>query len=282
MLASASEHCEVLVTHSQGSQAVATRLGNFLNGRLPEMTARTLPVANLSSAAPKGELECPVVTTDPAAFEKALSVLDPEQHLVATFITEETFKSSDRGNHATAVYYNANPDQVIELLDQLMPRKKNIVFLGEPALPISESTLAGTQNRISVLQAQNPSEFLRQVAYDRSTDFYVATPAFAHLNSSTIRPFIELIQRKGQGLVGYSQAMSRVGALLSVFPDEHEIFLRTEQAVLQSARGSVSKPQFANSHRWAENQLVAEILNLNLTNQTLMRRLELLAITQME
>lgn len=281
-LSAAIEPCEVLVAHSEGSQGVATRLSNFLNGRLYDMTVRTISARDFTNIAVKAGGGCPVVTTDPAAFDKAVFEMDDTQKLIATFITEETFKSSADHGQATAVYYNANPDQVIGLLDQLLPREKNIVFLGTPALPISDPHQSIIQNHIAYLQADSPSDFLRQIAYDRSTDFYVATPAFAHLNSNTIRPFLDLLQRKGQGLVGYSQAMTRVGAMLSVFPDEHEIFLRTEQAVLQLSNGADVKPQFANSHRWTENQLVAEILNINLDNQTHMRRLELLANTQLE
>lgn len=77
--------------------------------------------------------------------------------------------------------------------------------------------------------------------------------------------------------------MTRVGAILSVFPDEHEIFLRTEQALLQaSLHGSEVNPQFANQHRWAENLVVAEMLKINLDQRTNMRRLEMLANHQME
>lgn len=224
--------------------------------------------AQLSSISPRtGTLDARI-TIGASAFREALAQND-RRPLIAAYLTsiefEEAIGTRTRPQNVTAVFANPDPRHQAELARKLRGRGTIGVF-DSPASHALVTRLSTMGVRaIPAPLSQDIDALLRAID---SVDVIIALPDSAVLNRSNINHVVRTLYQQRKVLIGYSDTLTRVGSLASVFVTP-EAAARKVASVLEqyAATGVLPPPSFVQDVDVSVNDRLARSLNIALPNQ---------------
>lgn len=234
----------------------------------PETAALEKTVRELLNASPRIAALDGRVTIGAAAFREALAKSDAGP-LVAAYLTSVEFETALNGGepprHVTAVFSNPDPvDQVI-LARKLLGRSTIGVFDSPAAHSLVTRIASRGVHTIQVSPGQEVDSLLRAA---NSFDVMIVMPDAAVLNRSNINHVVRTLYQQRKFLVGYSDTLTRVGSLASVYVTP-EAIARSVMSVLEqyAATGVLPGPIFVTDVDVSINDRLARSLNIALPDR---------------
>lgn len=205
------------------------------------------------------------VTIGPEALRAALAK-DATSPLIATFVTSTEFANAvgaEPRPHVTAIYSNPDPlDQVALARGILRNAKIGVVDApGSRALSLPLTRQPSAQvTPIPLGNGPVVNTFLQGV---RGLDAVIVLPDTEVLNQGNVNYVVRALYQQRKVLIGYSDTLTRVGALASVFPRRAAIVERVAATVSEFvASGTMPAPQFVRDVDITLNERLARSLNI--------------------
>ncbi|MGI9288646.1 MAG: hypothetical protein ACR2P1_24885 [Pseudomonadales bacterium] len=208
----------------------------------------------------------PLVTIGTAAFRDAIAQ-DASQPIIAAFITSTQFEQSlsvrRRPTHITAVFSNPDPLAQYALAQ---------ILLGHPAVGVFETratlqlTARLTQHAgravraIPVSPGQDTNALIRTLS---PLDALIVLPDVTVINRTNINHVVRSLYQQRKVLIGYSETLTRIGGLASIFPRRDAIIASVIETVTAYYRsGDMPAPGFVRDLDIAVNKRLARSLNI--------------------
>jgi hypothetical protein len=208
------------------------------------------------------------VTIGAAAFREALAE-DDTRPLVAAYLSSIEFETAlngrERPRYVTAVFSNPDPiDQVI-LARKLLGRSTIGVFDSQAAHSLVPRVASKGVRTIQASPGQGVDSLLRAA---NSIDVMVVMPDDAVLNRSNISHVVRALYQQRKFLVGYSDTLTRVGCLASVYVPPEAIARSVAKALEhQATSGVLPEPAFVRDVAVSLNERLARSLNISLPDR---------------
>lgn len=247
-LSASSSLADVRIDPGSAPDADTAALAQALRNDLAALPARSLELR---------------ITVGLAAFRQALASPD-KRSLLATYLTSSEFYEAlgdaKRPDNVSAVFSNPDPSDQVALAETL---------LGNPSLALFDSTathhlmdrLRGTNARaISVNSASNIDSLLQATS---GVNAVVVLPDATIFNRTNIGYIVRVLYQRRAVLIGYSQTLSRAGALASVYVAREAMTAQILASVAQADTNSMlPSPVFVRDVSIAVNEQLAHSLNL--------------------
>lgn len=202
------------------------------------------------------------------AFRDALARNDGRP-LIAAYITSTEFEAAlsgrTRPQNITAVFSNPDPLDQVALAQALLGQSTLGVFDS----PAARSLVTRATNRgahaIPVTAGQGIDSLLRAAS---SFDVIIALPDSAVLNRANINHVVRTLYERRKVLIGYSDTLTQVGGLASVYVSPEAIARSVENALAQyAASGTLPNPIFVRDIDVSINDRLARSLNITLPDR---------------
>lgn len=224
--------------------------------------------AQLSNISPKIRDVDARITVGASAFREALAQNDPRP-LVAAYLTsvefEEALGTRARPQNVTAVFANPDPRHQAELARKLTGRG-TIGVIDSPASHALAVRLSAMGVRvIPAPPSQDVDALLRAL---NSVDVVIALPDSAVLNRSNINHVVRTLYQQRKVLIGYSDTLTRVGSLASVYVTPEATAVQVASVLEQYATtGVLPPPRYVRDVDVSVNDRLARSLNIALPDQ---------------
>ena len=212
------------------------------------------------------------ISVGPAGFRRALAAPDSSP-IIATFLTSTDFSNALGGRaappHVTAVFSNPNPSDQVHLAKLILgaPRLGSIESPSVRAL--SDTLKAQGVISIPFSAAQDVDSILRSAT---EMDAIVALPDPSVLNQANIAHIVRTLYTRRKVLIGYSDTLTRVGSLASVYVTPDAIAKEVSRSVQRLAdTGALPSPSFVPDIEVSVNEQLARSLNLVVPPATSLR-----------
>jgi len=208
------------------------------------------------------------VTIGVSAFRQALAQNDPRP-LVAAYLAsvefEEALGTRARPQNITAVFANPDPRYQADLARKLTGRG----IIGAIDSPASHALVVRLSPMgvriIPAPRSQDVDALLR--ALD-SVDVLIALPDSTVLNRSNINHVVRTLYQQRKVLIGYSDTLTRVGSLASVYVTPEATAEQVASVLEQYATtGVLPPPRFVRDVDVSVNDRLARSLNIALPDQ---------------
>ena len=213
------------------------------------------------------------ITVGARAFKLALDNLDDARPIIATFLTSTDFQSALDGRarpaNVTAIFSNPNPvDQV--RLARLLLGAPRIGVIQSPNVAALTATLAPHGvTAIPFSPVQDVDAILRGA---RQIDAIVALPDSAVLNPSNVGYVVRTLYSRRKVLIGYSDTLTRVGSLASVYVTPEALARSAGEVLSQLANnGSLAAPVFVSDVDVSLNEQLARSLSIAVPTEAMLR-----------
>lgn len=203
------------------------------------------------------------VTIGREGFEKALASADAKTPIIASFISSTDYESV-LADHpisvkTTAIYSNPDPVAQVVLARTLREHGRLSVVQSPISLSITRSIDPSTVNVI-----EHPSSIQQLLRKLNGTDLFVVFPDASTLNSGNVRYVIRSLYRQGAALVGYSEKITSIGGLASVYPARYAMLSELEKTMQQYGQtGQLPDPTFVDDVEVSVNQRLATSLGFS-------------------
>lgn len=258
--------------------AVATAVCMLLTSRIgaaevqiessPETAALAQVVRGRVSEAPRRVAELDArVTIGAAAFRAALNNNDGRP-VVAAYVTTSEFAealgAAPRGRHITAIFSNPDPLDELILAKTILSRARVAAFDSSTVHSLVSRLTEHGVSPIPVSHQESIDALLR--AAD-PFDVILALPD-GILNGANIGHVVRTLYQQHKVLIGYSDTLTRVGSLASVYPTPEGI-ARAVRDILQqyAVRGVMPAPLFVSDVDVSVNERLAHSLNIVLPDR---------------
>lgn len=203
------------------------------------------------------------VTIGTAAFRTALDNQDGRP-IVAAYISSTEFAAvlgdRPRPSNVTAIFSNPDPIDQFVLARQILGKASVGVFDSANVHPLVERLTSVGVTAIHVSPNESVDSLLR------STDPYdviIALPDPSVLTGANIGHVVRTLYQQHKVLIGYSDKLTQVGSLASVYPTAEEVARAVGQVLDQySANRAIPAPVFVPDVDVSLNERLAASLNI--------------------
>jgi hypothetical protein len=212
------------------------------------------------------------ITIGARAFRTALDIPD-SRPIIATFLTSTDFQIALNGRtrpaSVTAIFSNPDPIDQVQLARLLLGTPRlGAIESPNVAILVASLTAHGV-SPIPFARAQNIESTLRGAT---QMDAIVALPDPAVLNQTNIGHVVRTLYSRRKVLIGYSDTLTRVGSLASVFVTPEALARRTAEVLRRFAdNSSLPAPSFVDDVDVSVNEQLARSLNISVPNETALR-----------
>lgn len=205
------------------------------------------------------------VTIGPEALRVALAQ-DATSPLIATFVTSTEFANAVGAvprARVTAIYSNPDPLDQVALARGIL-RNATIGVIDAPgsralSLPLARQASAQV-TAIPLGNGPVVNTFLQGMS---GLDAAIVLPDTDVLNQGNVGYVVRALYQQRKVLIGYSDTLTRVGALASVFPRRAAVVERVAATVSEFvASGTMPPPQFVRDVDITLNERLARSLNI--------------------
>lgn len=224
--------------------------------------------ARLSNVSPRISALDARITVGASAFREALGQND-SRPLIAAYLTsiefEEALATGPRPQNITAVFANPDPRRQADLARKLIGRG-TIGVIDSPASHALAARLSTIGVRVVAAPTNQDVEALLR-ALD-SVDVVIALPDSTVLNRSNINHVVRTLYQQRKVLIGYSDTLTRVGSLASVYVTPEATARQVANVLEQYATtGVLPAPTFVRDVDVSVNARLARSLNIALPDQ---------------
>jgi hypothetical protein len=229
----------------------------------PETDALVKTVRELLDDSPQIAARDARVTIGAEAFRVALAEGD-KGPVIAAYLSSVEFEAvlngRERPRNVTAVFSNPDPvDQVI-LARKLLGRSTVGVFDSPAAHSLVKRLGSKGVHAIQVSPGQGIDSLLRATY---SLDVMIVTPDAGVLNRSNINHVVRVLYQQRKFLVGYSDTLTRVGCVASVYVTSDAIARNVMRVIeQQGVSGVLPEPVFVRDIEVSINDRLARSLNI--------------------
>lgn len=207
------------------------------------------------------------ITIGTAAFRAALDNQDGRP-IVAAYISSTEFAAvlgdRPRPPNVTAIFSNPDPIDQLVLAKQLLGKASVGVFDSASVHPLVERLTALGVTAIHVSPNESVDSLLRSTD---PFDVIIALPDPSVLTGANIGHVVRTLYQQRKVLIGYSDKLTQVGSLASVYPTADEIARAVWQVLDQySANRAIPSPMFVPDVDVSLNERLAASLNIILPN----------------
>jgi len=242
--------------------------------RIGQVFQRQFPgarvISDLSAPFPK-QRDLVFVAIGPAALSAVLSK-NVEGAILSVFTSSQAYRTildsaPRRDGHVTAIYAEPSPTDQMQLIASIFKRRVNVAVLNtektEHLVPTlrQAATIAGLSLEIKRVGAEDDlNRALNQVS---QAAVILAIPDTDIYNVENIRNTLITSYRHNQGVIGFSVAMVKAGALATTYSNIEDIAVQVGELLDDFAgSGRLPAPQFPKYFRTTVNDSVARSLNL--------------------
>jgi hypothetical protein len=207
------------------------------------------------------------ITVGASALRDALAA-DESQPTLAVFLSSVEFEAAlgtrKRPSNLTAIFSNPDPLDQLSLAQALLGRARIGVIDSETTKSLTTRITNPTVQKIATTPDQSIDALLRETT---GLDALIVLPD-STLNRSNINHVVRTFYQRRAVLIGYSQTMTRVGSLASIFVSADAQTNHTIAVVRSfSETGVLPHPVFINDVSVAVNQQLARSLNIALPTE---------------
>jgi putative tryptophan/tyrosine transport system substrate-binding protein len=207
------------------------------------------------------------VTIGAAAFRAAIEN-DDGRPVIAAYLssTEFTAVLGNRGRprHVTAVFSNPDPLDELALARAILSHARVAAFDSPAAHPLVSRLVEQGVSAIPVVPNEGVDALLRGTD---SFDVILVLPDPSIFNSSNIGHVVRTLYQQRKVLIGYSDTLTRVGSLASVYPSPEGIAGSVKTVLDQYVgRRAMPDPVFVSDVNVSLNERLARSLNIILPN----------------
>jgi hypothetical protein len=203
------------------------------------------------------------VTIGAAAFRAAIDK-DDGRPVIAAYLSSTEFTSAlgdrARPRHVTAVFSNPDPLDELALAKAILSHARVGVFDSPAAHPLVSRLVQQGVTAIAVAPSEGVDALLR--ATD-PFDVILVLPDPSIFNSANIGHVVRTLYQQRKVLIGYSDTLTRVGSLASVYPSPEGIARGVKSVLEQYARRrAMPDPVFVSDVDVSVNERLARSLNI--------------------
>jgi len=218
----------------------------------------------ISTAAPRIPALDVRVTIGPAAFRSALEHDSGDQPIVAAYLSSTEFTAAlgdgPPRRHVTAVFSNPDPIDQLALAQAILSRARIAVFDSPSVHSLVERLTERGVTAIHVSPGEGVDALLRDAD---PFDVILALPDATVLNPANIAHVVRTLYQQHKVMIGYSDTLTRVGSLASVYPTADRIARVVRQVLEQYAAEHVlPSPRFVPDVNVSLNERLARSLNI--------------------
>lgn len=253
----------VLLTPGIGAAGVRVESSSGADATLAQIVRQQISVVSNRAAAIDAR-----VTIGAAAFRAALNT-DDKQPIVAAYLSSTEFAAAlgdrPRPPYVTAVFSNPDPLDQLVLAKAILSRARIAVF---DSPPVHSLVVRLTERGVTAIQV-SPNEGVDALLRRADPfDVIIALPDPAILNPANIGHVVRTLYQQRKVLIGYSDTLTRVGSLASVYPTTDGIARAVRQALEQYAgRRALPVPMFVSDVDVSLNDRLARSLNIVLPDR---------------
>ena len=207
------------------------------------------------------------VTIGAAAFRAALDNQDGRP-IVAAYVSSTEFETAlgaqPRPPNVTAIFSNPDPVDQLVLAKQILGKASVGVFDSPSVHPLVERLTPFGVTAIHVSPSESVDSLLRSTD---PFDVIIALPDPSVLTGANIGHVVRTLYQQRKVLIGYSDKLTQVGSLASVYPTADEIARAVWQVLDQySVNRAIPSPVFVPDVEVSLNERLAASLNIILPN----------------
>ena len=253
---------------------------NETNTAIVRDLSKRIPAARIVSLSDKTEIKASkssiIITVGPSALRSYLEK-SREGNIISTFTSSQAFRAildsiPDRPSSLSAIFSEPSPISQFQLIS-LLYKKPVIVeaLLSDKTRylePILERAAAQTGNELSIEYITAGSNINQTLSQIPETSVLIGLPDNSIFNVANARIIIMSTYRKNQGLIGFSAALVKAGALATTYSSIAEIDEQVVEVLsAYLSTGKLPDPQFPKYFRSVVNEDVARSLNLVVDEQ---------------
>lgn len=202
------------------------------------------------------------ITVGASALREALAN-DESQPTLAVFLSSVEFEAAVGTRKLpatlTAIFSNPDPFDQLSLAQALLGRPRIGVIDSENTKSLTTRITHPAVQKIAAVADQSIDALLRQTS---GIDALIVLPD-STLNRSNINHVVRTFYQRRAVLIGYSQTLTRVGSLASIFVSaEAQTNQIVETVSAFGASGVLPRPMFINDVSVAVNPQLARSLNI--------------------
>ena len=208
------------------------------------------------------------VTIGAAAF-RAVIEKDDGRPVIAAYLSSTEFTAAlgnrARPRHVTAVFSNPDPLDELALARAILSHARIAVFDSPAAHPLVSRLVDREVTAIPVAPNESVDALLQSTD---PFDVILVLPDPSIFNSANIGHVVRTLYQQRKVLIGYSDTLTRVGSLASVYPSPEGI-ARGVKTVLEqyAARRTMPNPVFVSDVDVSLNDRLARSLNIVLPDR---------------
>lgn len=237
-------------------------------GRLPDaetvQVTQTLRTA-IAAQVPRAASLNLRITVGVSALREALEA-DEAQPTLAIMISSVDFdavlKERKRPSNLSAIFTNPDPLDQVSLAESLLGRA-TVGVIDSPSTHALATRLSGRSVQTIIAQPEQDIDLLlRQTT---GIDALIVLPDATVLNRANINHVVRTLYQRRAVLIGYSQTLTRVGGLASIYVSADALTAQTVKTVAALAdNGTLPGPSFVADVSVAVNEQLAHSLNMAL------------------
>lgn len=192
---------------------------------------------------------------------------------VATFLSNEAFTrlkaklvGDRRSDLLTAIYAEAGPPQQMQLVRALYSRRITVGVLLSPSTahvgPAVESAAKAAGLDVDVQVLAQGDNVLRSFAAMRDAKVLLTVPDREIYTPETARYLLESAYRRNVGVIGFSTALVKAGALAAAFSTIDDVAAQLPSVADVAAQGRVPSASYPLYWRVDINDRIAQSLSL--------------------
>lgn len=211
----------------------------------------------------------PYIAVGPLAL-RSLLASDVAAPILSTFVSNEAYQKvrslAKPDRRVTAIYAEASPAQQFRLVRGLYKRRVQVlVALSEATHHLHvmlEQAARQADLELLVVTVTPEENVVRAVARQRNATALVVVPDPDLFTPDVLRNLLEAAYRRGQAVVGFSEAWVHAGLLGATFSTIPDVVAQVPSVIEDLVQGRTPQPQYPRYWRSAINEQVARSLNI--------------------